>query len=116
MFGKNIFSIFKQAKQFKEQMEEIKSELETMEVNADAGGGMVNVTANGTGTVIDISIDASLLDADEKEVLETLIVSAVNSAKRKAEKEASNYVKSMTGDLPFANMFDSGSEVIGEDL
>jgi len=116
MFGKNITALFKQAKEMKEQMEILKGELEKMEIRADAGGGMVEVVANGSGVVLDISIDPSCMNLEKKEVLETLIVSAVNSAKRKAEKEASKYIKDMTGGLPFSKMFGSISETMEEDL
>lgn len=115
MFGKNITALFKKAKEMKEQMGNVKEELESMEITADAGGGMVEVTANGTGVIIDIDISPECIDAEEKEFLETMVMSAVNSAKRKAEKEASKYMKSMTGGLSLSNILDSADEIIGED-
>ncbi len=88
MFGKaGIGGLMKQAQQMQERMKQAQAELANVEVNGEAGGGMVSVTMNCHYGVKRIHIDDSLLaDAsDDKEMLEDLIAAAVNDAVRKAE-------------------------------
>ena len=88
MFGKaGIGGLMKQAQQMQERMKQAQAELANVEVNGEAGGGMVSVTMNCHYGVKRIHIDDSLLAdaADGKEMLEDLIAAAVNDAVRKAE-------------------------------
>ncbi|MBX3524203.1 MAG: YbaB/EbfC family nucleoid-associated protein, partial [Xanthobacteraceae bacterium] len=76
------------------------AELETLEVTGAAGGGLVSVTVNGKGALKKVSIDPSLMKADEKEIVEDLIVAASADARAKSEKLVEEKAKALTGGLP----------------
>lgn len=82
------------------KMAEAQEALETLEISAASGGGLVKVTANGKGLLKSVQIDPSLLASDEKEILEDLLVAAVNEARNKAEAEAATRMKDAAGGLP----------------
>lgn len=96
---KNMFDIMKQAQQLQSRMQSLQAELETAEVEGRAGGGLVSVVMSGKGEVKKVSIDPSLMQADEREVLEDLIVAAAADAKAKAEALAAEKMKSVTGGM-----------------
>ncbi len=97
---KNIADIMKQVQSMQSRMGEMQSKLEAMTVNGQSGGGLVKVTMNGKGAVQSISIDPSLMKADEREILEDLLVAACADAKGKVEAAAADEMKSLTGGLP----------------
>ena len=102
MFGKaGIGGLMKQAQQMQERMKQAQAELANVEVNGEAGGGMVSVTMNCHYGVKRIHIDDSLLAdaADDKEMLEDLIAAAVNSAVAAVDKESEEEMAKMTGGL-----------------
>ena len=96
---KNLGDMMKQARELQGKMEQLQTELETLEVQGSAGGGMVNVTMTGKGEVKKVSIDPSLMKEDEREILEDLIVAASADAKGKAERAAQDKMKDITGGL-----------------
>ena len=96
---KSMFDIMKQAQQLQSRMQSLQAELETAEVEGRAGGGLVAVVMSGKGEVKKVSIDPSLMQADEREVLEDLIVAASADAKAKAEALAAEKMKSVTGGM-----------------
>ena len=96
---KNMFDIMKQAQQLQSRMQSLQAELETAEVEGRAGGGLVAVVMSGKGEVKKVSIDPSLMQEGEREVLEDLIVAASADAKAKAEALAAEKMKSVTGGL-----------------
>lgn len=97
---KNLTDIMKQAKALQSKMEELQSELETLEVEGTSGGGLVRIVMTGKAQVKRVSIAPELMKADEREILEDLIVAASNDAKGKVEKLAAEKMKSLTGGLP----------------
>ncbi len=97
---KNIADIMKQAKALQSKMEGMQAELDALEVEGAAGGGVVRVTMTGKGVLKRVSIDPALMKADECEILEDLIVAAANDAKGKVERLAAEKMQSLAGGLP----------------
>jgi DNA-binding YbaB/EbfC family protein len=95
--------IFEQAQQMQARMQQMQSELEKQTVTAAAGGGMVTVEADGKGTIIRVKIDPSVADPKDVEMLEDLVLVAVNEAQKKAAELAQGEMGKLTGglNLPF---------------
>lgn len=96
----NLGNMMKQAQQLQKKMAEAQDKLNDIEVEGTSGGGLVKVTATAKGAFKRILIDDSLIKADEKEILEDLIIAAINDAKQKGENAAQEAMKSLTGGLP----------------
>lgn len=84
--GMNMNALMQQAKKMQEQMMKAQEELETAEVVGKAGGEMVTVTMSGKGEVKSIKLDKSAVDPDDIEMLEDLIIAAINDANKKVEE------------------------------
>jgi DNA-binding YbaB/EbfC family protein len=82
---KNLGNMLKQAQQMQTRMQEMQAKLEAMEVEGASGAGMVKVTLSGKGDLRRVAIDPSLMTADDREVLEDLLVAAHADAKQKVE-------------------------------
>ena len=82
--GMDMDKLLQQVGQMQEQMEKAQEELANETVEATAGGGMVTVTANGAGEIKAIKIDPKAIDPNDPEVLEDMILAAVNEANRSA--------------------------------
>jgi len=95
----NLGNMMKQAQQLQKKMAEAQDKLNDIEVEGTSGGGLVKVTSTAKGTFKRISIDKSLLKNDEKEILEDLVIAAINDAKQKSEIAAQEEMKSLTGGL-----------------
>jgi DNA-binding YbaB/EbfC family protein len=95
--------IFEQAQQMQARMQQIQTDLEKQTVTAAAGGGMVTVEADGKGTVTRVKIDPSVADPKDIEMLEDLVLVAVNEAQKKAADLAKQEMSRLTGglNLPF---------------
>ena len=96
---KNIAQMMKQAQEMQSRVEEMQNQLQTIEVTGQSGAGLVTVTMTGKGMMRAINIDASLATPAEVEVLEDLIVAAVNDARQKAEDLAAEEMRKLTGGL-----------------
>lgn len=95
----DIKNLMKQAQAMQSKMQEAQQELQDKEFEGTAGGGMVKFTANGSGQAKKIVIDESLLEKEDKDVLEDLIVAAFNDAKKKADESSSDILQSAAGGL-----------------
>lgn len=95
----NIQGIMKQAQAMQKKMEEMQEKLAQEEVEGVSGGGMVKVVLNGKFEMKKITIDTSLVVADETDILEDLITAAYNDAKVKVDAKMQNSVSDMTGGL-----------------
>ena len=95
----DLMGMMKQARQLQEKMEAMQAEVAAMEVDGSAGGGLVKVLTNGKSELKSIRIDPSLLKPEETEILEDLIVAAVNDARQKAEAKLAAKMQEMTGGL-----------------
>ena len=96
----DFMGLMKQASQLQSKMQALQAELDQIEVAGTAGGGLVTVRMTAKGDVKGVSIDPSLLKADEKEIVEDLIVAAHAEARRKAEATMQDKMKDLTGGLP----------------
>ena len=82
------------------RMAEMQARLEATTIEGQSGGGMVKVKMTGKSVVTSLDIDPSLLKADEKEILEDLIIAALADAKTKAENIMAAEIKTVTGGMP----------------
>ena len=96
----NFLGLMKQAAELKTKMEAMQAELDKLEVEGTAGGGMVSVRMSAKGELKGVRIDPSLMKADEKEIVEDLVVAAHADARRKAEALLQEKMKTLTGGLP----------------
>jgi DNA-binding YbaB/EbfC family protein len=96
----DFMGLMKQAAQLQSKMEALQAELEQIEVEGTAGGGMVSVKLSAKGDLKGIKVDDSLLKPSEKEILEDLLVAAHADARRKAEATVQEKMKAVTGGLP----------------
>ena len=97
---KDIMGLMKQAQGLQQKMADMQAELETLEVEGTSGGGVVKVTATAKGNVKNVSIDPSLMVPDEKEVLEDLLVAALNDARGRGERLMQERMADLTKGLP----------------
>ncbi|TJX13613.1 YbaB/EbfC family nucleoid-associated protein [Tissierella creatinini] len=97
--GGNMNNMMKQMQKMQKQMEDIQAELEVKEVEASAGGGAVKVVCNGKREVLSIKIEESVVDPEDVEMLQDLVMAAVNEALRKAESMMNEGMKKVTGGL-----------------
>lgn len=103
--GGNINNLMKQAQKMQKDMELMQKELEEKEFEASVGGGAVVVKANGKKEVVSINIKPEVVDADDVEMLEDLVLSAVNEALRKADEESANKMGKLTGGMNIPGLF-----------
>lgn len=96
---KDLMGLMKQAQAMQTKMAEVQAELDTVEVEGQAGAGVVKVRLTAKGAMKGVSIDDSLLSAAEKEILEDLIVTAHEDAKRKAEEVLEEKMRAVTGGM-----------------
>jgi len=96
---KNINQMMKQAQQLQEKMAEMQERMNQVEMEGASGGGMVKVKVSGKGEMKGITIDPSLVDPKEVEVLEDLIIAAFNDAKAKVETHVAEEMGKITGGL-----------------
>lgn len=100
MFGKGgMGNLMKQAQQMQERMQKMQEEIANMEVTGEAGAGLVKVTITGSHSVRRVELDDSLMEEDEKEMLEDLIAAAFNDAARRIEEAQKEKMASVTGGM-----------------
>src|ERR1700758_921169 len=95
----DFMGLMKQAAQMQAKMQELQAELDTIEVEGTAGGGLVTVKLTAKGDMKGIKIDDSLMKPSEKEIVEDLLVAAHADARRKAETVMQDKMKGLTGGL-----------------
>ena len=96
----DFLGLMKQAAELKSKMEAMQAELDQLEVEGTAGGGMVTVRMSAKGEMKGLAVDPSLMKPDEKEIVEDLVVAAHADARRKAEALVQDKMKALTGGLP----------------
>ena len=92
-------NMMKQVQQMQEKMAQLQAELEEMEVEGSAGGGMVKVVINGKHAVQSITLDPEVVDKEDIDMLQDLIVAAVNQAQEKVSEMQSEQMSQLTGGL-----------------
>ena len=96
---KNLTGLMKQAQQMQTKMAEMQAKLESLEVQGEAGAGLVTVTLNGKGDLKRVKIDPKVVDPADAEMLEDLIVAAHANARQKVEATAAEEMQKVTGGL-----------------
>ena len=96
----NMQGIMEQAQKMQEEVERVKEEASRKRVTADAGGGMVSVVMTGANELVEIKIAKELINPDEVEMLEDLIIAAVNKANNNAKEMFQEDMQKVTGMLP----------------
>ena len=92
-------NMLKQAQELQKKMADAQKKVEELEAEGSSGGGLVKVKINGKNITTSLSIDESLISKDEKEILEDLIVAALNDARENVQKKISEEMSSLTGGL-----------------
>ena len=95
----DINKLMQQAQQMQDQMAQAQEQLASEVVEASAGGGLVTVRATGNGDITEIKIDPKAIDPDDPELLEDMVLAAVNEALRSAQSLAQSKLGAMTGGL-----------------
>ena len=103
--GGNMNNLMKQAQKLQKQMEETQKELENKEFETSVGGGAVVVKANGKKQLLSIKIQPEVLDPDDVEMLEDMILSAVNEALRSVDEMQSSQMSKVTGGMNIPGLF-----------
>lgn len=96
---KNLGQLMKQAQEMQGKVQEMQERLSALEVTGSSGGGMVEVVLTGKGEARRVTIDKSLMDPAETEVLEDLLLAAINDARGKADARSAEEMQSLTGGL-----------------
>jgi DNA-binding YbaB/EbfC family protein len=96
----NIDDIMRMAQNVQKQLSDAQAQLDTIEVEGAAGGGMVRIRCSAKGRIIGVSIDPSLLNVGDKEMLEDLVAAAFNDARAKADTVANEQMQKMSAGLP----------------
>ena len=104
MPGMNMQQLMKQAQKMQQQLAEAQENLEQVTVDASAGGGMVKVTVNGQMMLESITIDPEAIDPDDVEVLQDMIIAAVNEGVRGVAEIANKQMGAITGGLGGMNI------------
>ncbi len=97
--GLNYGDMMKQARIMQKQMEKVQEELKDMKFEASAGGGAVKVIVNGDQDVLEVKINKDVADPDDIEMLEDMVMVAVNDAIKQSKDEAKNKLSGLTGGL-----------------
>ncbi len=95
----NMSEIMKQAKAMQEKMAEMQKKIEETEIEGSSGGGAVKIVMNGKHEVKNLFIDPSIVNSDEKEVLEDLIIAALNDVNKKIAENTNNQLGSISGGM-----------------
>lgn len=105
MQGGNMNNMIKQAQKMQQDMLRMQEELETKTVEATVGGGMVTVEVSGKKELVKISIQPDAVDPEDVEMLEDLILAAVNEGMRKAEEMAATEMNKIAGGMNIPGLF-----------
>ena len=92
-------NMLKQAQELQKKMADAQKKVEELEAEGTSGGGLVKVKINGKNVITSVSIDESLISKDEKEILEDLVVAALNDARENVQKKISEEMSKLTGGL-----------------
>ncbi|MBE6975912.1 MAG: YbaB/EbfC family nucleoid-associated protein [Ruminococcaceae bacterium] len=103
--GMNQAAMMKQAQKMQQELLRMQQEQETMTYTASAGGGMVTASVNGKHELVNLEIKPEAVDPDDVEMLQDMVMAAVNEAMRTADTEAANNMSRITGGLNLGGLF-----------
>ena len=103
--GMNQAAMMKQAQKMQQEMLRMQEEMERKTYTASAGGGMVKAEVSGKNEIVSLEINPEAVDPDDVEMLQDMIIAAVNEAMRAADAEAANNMSRLTGGLNLGGLF-----------
>ena len=103
--GMNQAAMIKQAQKMQQDMLRMQEEMENKTYSATAGGGMVTAKVNGKHEVLELTINPEAVDPDDVEMLQDMVIAAVNEAMRTADTDAANNMSRLTGGLNLGGLF-----------
>ena len=103
--GMNQAAMMKQAQKMQQEMLRMQEEMENKTYSATAGGGMVTAEVSGKHQIVNLTIKEEAVDPDDVEMLQDMILAAVNEAMRTADNEAANNMSRLTGGLNLGGLF-----------
>ena len=103
--GMNQAAMMKQAQKMQQEMLRMQEEMENKTYSATTGGGMVTATVNGKHEVVDLKINPEAVDPDDVEMLQDMVIAAVNEAMRTADADAASNMSRLTGGLNLGGLF-----------
>ena len=103
--GMNQAAMMKQAQKMQQEMLRMQEEMENKTYTAASGGGMVSATVNGKHEVVDLKIDPEAVDPEDVEMLQDMVIAAVNEAMRTADAEAAQSMSRFTGGMNLGGLF-----------
>ena len=103
--GMNQAAMMKQAQKMQQEMLRMQEEMENKTYSATSGGGMVTAEVNGKHEVVSLTVKPEAVDPDDVEMLQDMIMAAVNEAMRTADAEAANNMSRLTGGLNLGGLF-----------
>ena len=105
MGGKSQMQMMKQAQKMQQDLLKMQEEMQQKEYEATAGGGVITAVVNGSRELLRVNIDPEAVDPDDVEMLQDMVVAAVNEAMRKAEADQSASMSKLTGGLNLGGLF-----------
>ena len=103
--GMNQMAMMKQAQKMQQELLRMQEEQENKTYSATTGGGMVTASVNGKHEVVDLKINPEAVDPDDVEMLQDMVIAAVNEAMRAADADAANNMSRLTGGLNLGGLF-----------
>jgi hypothetical protein len=103
--AKGLGNIMKQAQQMQKKMGQMQQEMETQQVEATSGGGMVTAVVNGRQKLLSLTIDPQCVDPDDVEMLQDLVSAAVNEAINKSQEMMQSEMSKLTGGMNIPGLF-----------
>ena len=103
--GMNQAAMLKQAQKMQQEMIRMQEEQEAKTFSAQAGGGMVTAVVNGKHELVDLKVNPEAVDPEDVEMLQDMIIAAVNEAARAADAEAANNMSRLTGGMNLGGLF-----------
>ena len=103
--AKGLGNIMKQAQQMQAKMARVQQELEGREVEAAAGGGMVTARVNGKQQLLELKIEQAVVDPEDVEMLQDLVIAAVNEGLKKSQEMVQEEMSKITGGMNIPGMF-----------
>ena len=103
--GMNQAAMIKQAQKMQQQMLQMQEEMENATYSAAAGGGMVKAVVNGKHELLSLEINPEAVDPEDVEMLQDMVIAAVNEAMRAADADSANNMSRLTGGLNLGGMF-----------
>ena len=103
--GMNMNSLMKQAQKMQKQMAQMQEELAEKKLEVSSGGGAVKITVNGEKQILDLKISPDVVDPDDVEMLQDLIITAVNEAIRQMDEAVNSQMSQITGGMNMPGLF-----------